>query len=739
MALAIGIWGKDIRTCDFNEVTDESAYLVDMSECNISAIDPLMQWLENTKELQLSFNDIMHLRKNNFNNLKNLKFLFLCDNQIQKIDVNTFEELHELLGLDLSANNIESIDGLFEKNVKLLILNLERNLIKRVHRDAFNNLHSLTLINLNHNLLEELDEGIFRNNRNMTNLALKYNNLRRIGADFFRNLKNLKTISMIFNNLTELAESTFVHNKELEVVSIIGNQLRVLNGSLLKSLPKLSHFYSNLNQLNELADPELFKHNPDLIVIKLKHNNISLLHDDTFKASIALQQIDIASNRLSNISVNLFKWNSELRIIHLSNNNIRNIDEKAFESQKKLTLIALDHNIITHIPSGLLSNKTELEILKLSKNKIESIAVGSFTNNSMMEILFLDHNEICELPDGIFQDNIQLKELNLANNRLSAFGNSTFSNLKFLTHLQLQHNQMKSFEYKWFEENINLVVWNCSNNHLGKLNELPRKEKPNLREFDLSRNPILKIRSLHFTDSDITKYYIWDSMVVGNAIRSLETLRRIHFSMPTFHVRRYDLILTIIHCGVKEVTCDDQPITAVLDLSHNQLKTIECVTNMSKLNILNLSNNHFQSLSASWFVQQTYLRTLNITDNGMSVHLKHFIASTELKELYISNNSIAWSWSLYQINYLFPRLQNISITDINVFCPLLDTILISYMNWNITVADYIPELNSTDLSVRGIPCVDYRFLKYVSIEMSLSVSICIILLLIIIIHKNSKQ
>lgn len=98
----------------------------------------------------------------------------------------------------------------------------------------------------------------------------------------------------------------------------------------------------------------------------------------------------------------------------------------------------------------------------------------------------------------------------------------------------------------------------------------------------------------------------------------------------------------------------------------------------------------------------------------------------------ISDNPIGHSWALYLINWLFPQLQMISINNISVYCPLLETILMNYVEWNLTIDNYNDLAEPAQTSVKGIACVDYREFKYYMVEVTFSLMICILIFLFVV-------
>lgn len=731
--LALRVLGANytwMNTCDYNKIIHMD--VVEMSDCEINEVGSRISLLTNITELYLPHNDIIYVYEHNFADLHRLEVLVLKDNQLQKIELKSFDNLLQLERLDLSINSIETIDGLFEKNTKLSMLNLRLNRLKSIHPDTFKKLRNLGFLFMNDNALHFIDGRLLRNSHSLIMILLSLNTIAEINDDTYKNTKFLHSINLNFNNLKELKPTVFQHNQHLSEIYLTGNQLTTIGRDNLKYFPRLLRFYLDFNQLEELTDALLFENNSQLTTLKLNDNKISFLQDHIFKPLLHLNNINLSGNRLQSISSNLLEWNS--MEVHLSNNNITIINENSFRALHEMRVLFLDENKISDIPSQCFGSNAQLRLLKLSQNKLRRIAADVFVNNPHLHEISLDSNELVELPEGLFQENGELRKINLAYNKLITLDDRLFRKLYKLTHLQIQNNQLVRLEYRLLYDNYNLEMFNCSNNQLIEMLDHQYYEKPYLTDVDVSGNPVLRIISYRLYDSFYftTRYHIWNSVLLTANMKDINTMRRKYMSIPILHVRQYDIVLRIVHCKVKTVTCDLQPITAWLDLSFNQLTTIECVTNMTKLNILNLTHNHLQTLSSSWFAGLIHLKQLDISNNGVRIHLRNFRAARELRILSFSNNTIDWSWSLYEIPWLFPKLQNLSMTNIDVYCPLLDTILYNFTEWKLTVTDYNASLISTDENIAGIPCLNYHYLKYVVLEVSFCVVIIIILVLSII-------
>lgn len=80
--------------------------------------------------LTVSFNNILHIGKDDFQNLTNLLSIVMSHSKLESIDKDTFEELETLEGIILPENNIQEFDVNLKNNKNLKIIDLVSNPIK---------------------------------------------------------------------------------------------------------------------------------------------------------------------------------------------------------------------------------------------------------------------------------------------------------------------------------------------------------------------------------------------------------------------------------------------------------------------------------------------------------------------------------------------------------------------------------------------------------------------------------
>ena len=184
--------------------------LVDVDFKNCSIDDKFMNEnylsineLSHIGHFTMSNNKLVHLNQNWFKNLKVYFLLNLSFNMIRHIDANFFKSMTELERLNLKFNHLRGcLDQtallplrpnlvrlilssnrltcvpVFDRYLKLRILDLSNNSIETFDNNVFQNLISLNVLNLNHNKIKYICSDCFT--KNLLYLRLEDNFLKRI-------------------------------------------------------------------------------------------------------------------------------------------------------------------------------------------------------------------------------------------------------------------------------------------------------------------------------------------------------------------------------------------------------------------------------------------------------------------------------------------------------------------------------------------------------------------------------
>ncbi|GFN91659.1 reticulon-4 receptor [Plakobranchus ocellatus] len=154
--------------------------------------------------------------------------------------------MKHLKELHLVENHISAIenDG-FKGATKLTMINLRRNLIKRIPKNTFNgaDLPQVQDIYLHNNHLRSIASETFCNMTLLSYIDLRNNKIAHISQDAFKGLTKLEILLLTRNLLTSTAWIIGNANsfQNLNLLVIEYNRLKTLSTNLLDSLPKTSY------------------------------------------------------------------------------------------------------------------------------------------------------------------------------------------------------------------------------------------------------------------------------------------------------------------------------------------------------------------------------------------------------------------------------------------------------------------------------------------------------------------
>ncbi|XP_069803371.1 toll-like receptor 13 [Dendropsophus ebraccatus] len=373
----------------------------------------------------------------------------------------------------------------------------------------------------------------------------------------------------------------------------------------------------------------------------------------------------------------------------------------------------ISQNIIKSLPNGSFSRFSQLESLNLSYNQLQTVDQGAFNNLEALTYLDLSHNKISTLSSGVFQGLKKLVTLHLQNNSLAIIYDDVFRPLLSLQILNLSANHLNNFSRVVYAlQPLNQLgkLSLCRNNisHLIHHHSLPSNLsilflcQNELRDLKCHRDFFAKVESLdlsynNLTSSSLQKVNLSNTNylnIVSNPdfdiLKFLESPsippERIDYSGLDLstpdklramcnHLRGKDIShLRLTQNNIKflpKETLENCSSSAKVDLSHNRLKSINCLRFLKPSNFssLTIEHNLLKKLSncgnTATFPE---LKSISFQYNRIwSVNSYAFTFAPNLEELklninniiYLQNNSFHGLWNLRTL-----RLDNNLITDL---------------------------------------------------------------------------
>ncbi|XP_022127855.2 leucine-rich repeat and fibronectin type III domain-containing protein 1-like protein [Pieris rapae] len=225
------------------------------------------------KNLNLQDNELTEVPTKAFGILKSLSLLDISKNRITYIQDNAFFTLQELTTLKLSDNNVTlapyalagietslknlNLKGTKQKTVpecirglkNLAFLDLSQNGIRELPGPdgikIFEGLESLTALNLERNLLVNLRKDAFFGIKNtLSSLSLLNNLLPEFPTEAIATLTELRVLDIGFNLLNKLPTDAFLMNPLITLLALDGNPLPTVPE---KALSHLNHTLRGLS------------------------------------------------------------------------------------------------------------------------------------------------------------------------------------------------------------------------------------------------------------------------------------------------------------------------------------------------------------------------------------------------------------------------------------------------------------------------------------------------------------
>lgn len=315
-----------------------------------------------------SFKNFPDPDNSTFEGLKNssVHILNLSKNRIFALQQGVFSPLKKVTIIDVSKNKVNQIhrnafEGL-QGNLK--VLNLSHNLLGEIYSHTFASLTNLRVLDLSHNHIGALGYGSFGGLPNLIALYLTGNSLRELGfpaslpslyylqlndnrltsvSGLTRFARNIELLNVENNRLTNLGDvySFLTQLKRLQILFYGGNTVRWCMGgrraSAMNNLQTLDLHSSSLQSVwSQRRCLSLFDNLGLVSGLNLSFNALQSLPPGIFKGLTSVVEIDLSSNTLTYIQPDVLP--KSLKVLHLSNNFIASPDPAAFSFLSSLNL-----------------------------------------------------------------------------------------------------------------------------------------------------------------------------------------------------------------------------------------------------------------------------------------------------------------------------------------------------------------------------------------------------------------
>lgn len=541
--------------------------------------------------------------------------------------------------VNLEKNNIKEISKNSFQNFKWInFTSLRNNPIQALQDNAFLETR-IRELDLHNCLISNIQPGAFRGlERSLESLDLSSNRLSILPTNLFDDFDSIKRLSLSNNMLAVQPNISFTGFRYIiEELQLEGEHMRYVpmrEMGIMRALRKvsvasvrdygnlrLSHFEDfppGLEVLN-LVDAKIkvirsnaFYHIPSVAMLDLSGNQIGRIEDDAFREiGNSLTYLKMSHTfYLHDLPSFPFQSLRSLKTLDFSDNHLRKIPLDTFHKMNKLEKLYLQDNEIESFKRGTFHSQANphLQLLDLSFNYIKKIEYDMFRFESL-EVLHLDDNRIDVIDSRSFVEMKNLKCLTLEGNKITNLKDETFQNLHSLRWLNLAFNSLVSLNFDAFDYvgSLSFMKLDLSHNKIRRLssNKTSRySSNSNIRHLDLSYNKISEITAGFFdpVNSRIKILNLSNNQLKLVSTESLGRLRKLKY----------------------------------IDLSVNQISKFQqtALEESRGIQFLNLSNNLLKELEAATFHQQENLQVLDMSRNQMETLPESLLQNTKHLEIF---------------------------------------------------------------------------------------------------------
>jgi hypothetical protein len=225
--------------------------------------------------------------------------------------------------VDCTSSLLNSIPLIFLTNVQELVLN--GNNITSLEKDSFisRGLTELEYLYVDYCGLETIELGAFNGLTKLTRLSMKENKISEIIPRTFENMSRLEKLELTLNRLKHLEVDIFSGLINLKHIDLYGNKLQHLHPDMFVGLPNLEHLDLSNNFYLQIPTDHHFINSHSLSRLDISDCRIRKLSVETFANVSALEWLDLRSNNLWDVDVNILKVLPKLSTLYLHGNRLQ--------------------------------------------------------------------------------------------------------------------------------------------------------------------------------------------------------------------------------------------------------------------------------------------------------------------------------------------------------------------------------------------------------------------------------
>lgn len=512
--------------------------------------------------------------------------------------------------------------------------------------------------------LAEALNGKFTPEQQIT-LRVSHSNLRDISHHDFKQLRmSITRLELNHDHLGVLDGDVFAGLGRTQYLSLADNEV--------PSIPR--HILSHLSLLRTLD---------------LSRNRISRIDSDDFKYNPTLQHLAMAGNAISEMTPGSLP--PLVKHLHVGRNHLNSLNH-TLRDLNQLEWLFINSNELTSLDGELPSSGHNLKMLYAVDNRLTHLP-AEFRYLHRLETLFLQHNKIRNL-DGTLQKARRLKFLELSYNELQELNENDFIEAEMLEDLELGHNSLKSLGGADGDGNGSSALYplrslkclNLTHNELREFSLASLRGLRELRLLDLSNNRIARLHRGRLSSENLVEE---DEEIAGGNIQDLRLqhneLRRLDSSLflGMKELQRLNLSHNALGPTIGPRNLRGLDGLRVLDISHNQLTTLEDTSDtwLPSLEELNASHNRLVTLSGRDFRGFPVLCWADVSMNQIRTLMPELVANTrctihgvpDVLRIYLQDNPVLCDAGLADLTVAL-EVNHAKVYGVGSDCPSTTTL-----------------------------------------------------------------
>lgn len=447
-----GVIGRRFHLLRFLEI--EACRIVTLQKSYLEGLVHLQTLIISTRALTT-------VREDALSHSENLKWIKFADCKLKEISYKHFENNRQLTFINLYGNDLRDI-----------MWNLNKNHSKaNDSNDCEDYRVAINSLVLEQNMITYLKPRMFEPFRLDGILSISDCSMQGIHEDALVGSRGIKTFNLANNSLTSLHPDTLNPARET-----------------------LQYFSARINMFVSLHLNRTFRGMISLLTFKMENNLIEEIHG-TFSSMPNINLIELQSNRISVIQPETFSNSRTLTILRLDNNVIKEIKTGAFRNAKNLLDLNLSNNKLSALESNVFDGLFKLQILKLNSNHIREIEMCLFKKATAIKEIYLQDNELSDLQ-VIDIPSSDFEIIDLSHNKLRSVPvfvqtrNGKCERYSPLKNVNISHNNLTNLEFDCL---ANLETIDASFNNIHNIGQTTMSKVPKIRVFKLRTNRLSKI------------------------------------------------------------------------------------------------------------------------------------------------------------------------------------------------------------------------------------------------------